>query len=270
MKISAIFISIFLTGCYLSADPNSSADFYKNYSEWDIQYVPIVDPIRVYSINKGKTWNLDIDIFHGDEIKSFGISENYIYGQLEKYCVDCENKWFLYDINSKLWAEYKSQTQLFYTLKYFDIKANDIKSCNAYFDQLIKGGRCNWYPPTGKKYIVNTSSYRKNIDTIFIGGGKDNVPKLNVKLSVNTNRTEIYFYKVIVEKGLFDSLYISVDNRYDTNPNYTMVTDSMILPVNVPHSEYQLTLYTPFETAKRRHLPDNIFDTVVVRRVDRY
>ncbi len=63
-------------------DPESSSDFYENYSDWDISYVPIIDPIRVHSIDKGRTWILDmgLDVNNGGEIASFGVSGNYIYG----------------------------------------------------------------------------------------------------------------------------------------------------------------------------------------------
>ena len=206
------------------------------------------------------------DFFRGADVNSFGVSGNFIYGLLGD-CSNCKDPWFLYDINTRLWAKYSSADQLKYTLRLFNAPMNEIRTCNDYFTDLTNGKRCYWYPTPGNKYHVDTVDYQTNIDTLVIAN-RSNGPKFLVNPSVNTNRTGVYFYNVHIEKGLPDSLYISVDNGDDANSYYSMATDGMVLPVFSPLSKYDLTLYMPFETAKRRQLSNNIFDSVVVRRSD--
>jgi hypothetical protein len=270
MKLLAVIISILLAGCYIFPDPGSSSDFYQNYSDWDISYVPIIDPIRVGSIDKGRTWifDLGLDVNNGGEVASFGVSGNFIYG-LRGDCRNCKDNWFLYDVNTRLWATYRSLEEVWYTLKYFGAAVNEINPCDNYFRQLINQKRCYWYPPPGSKYSIDTTTYLKNLETLSIVGDTGSAPKLMVNLTVNANKTHIHFYRISIQKGLTDSLYIGVDNRYDQNPPYYMAKDGMVLPVHAPLQEYKLTLYSPFLTAQRRHFSENIFDTVIVRRINR-
>ena len=94
---------VVLTICcnFKSEKPNVTT-FYNNISDWDIDYIPIIDPFRASSIDGGITWSLNKEDVNSIQISEFGVSQNFIFGK-------GGNGWFLFDTKSKLYAEYNTQ-----------------------------------------------------------------------------------------------------------------------------------------------------------------
>src|SRR5688500_5586738 len=101
-----IAILTFLTvGCDFKSDNRQPKTFYNTISGWDIIYVPIIEPYKATSLDKGVTWSINRDEVNSVDILSFGVSQGFIYGH-------GQGQWFLFETKSRLFAEYKTQEEL--------------------------------------------------------------------------------------------------------------------------------------------------------------
>ncbi len=76
-----LFLVLTLEGCGPSS---KKGDFYNEISDWDIIYVPIIEPYRAASIDKGKSWGINTSEISSIALLKFGVSKNFIYGSIRK------------------------------------------------------------------------------------------------------------------------------------------------------------------------------------------
>lgn len=72
---------------------NTKKKFYTAFSEdWDLDLLPLIEPFRLASTDRGQSWHLDSDstTFYFTEdgsgignVQRFGISKSYFFGQDE-------------------------------------------------------------------------------------------------------------------------------------------------------------------------------------------
>jgi hypothetical protein len=230
--------------------PESNEDhlhqsFYELVSDWDILYVPVIEPYRVSSIDKGETWLLSHDTPEIFPVISVGVTNNYVYGQA------ADQSWFLSDTRSSLQATYQSQNELAAALRYLQLPVHEIRSCGDWWKQLSKGKPCYWHPPKGKAYPVYPALSAGESVVLHISGDVRN-PEFTVSQQIQSNDHGIYFFRV--ESGLDNNklLYLSFDGSAPV-----LVTNNEVIPVYANNKYLEIVLYVPFPVAEDRKVPEN-------------
>lgn len=240
-----ITISIFLiVSCNFNQDKKQPRTFYNNISGWDIIYLPIIKPYRATSVDKGETWSLGLDEINTVDVSSFGVSKNFIYGHGQK-------GWFLFDVNSKLFAVYPTQEELNHSLQSFNVPIKTIASCNLYFDTLSKGKNCYWFPKDGQSYPSYSDFVPNEVKQIKVIETAHAQPdfELNQKLKATTDK--IYFFRISYNKKQNDLYYLSFDNSQPI-----LVKDSLLVPFFTDKKQFDITLYTPYPVAQEKGISE--------------
>jgi hypothetical protein len=219
--------------------------FYELVSDWDILYVPVIEPYRVSSIDKGETWLLSHDTPESFPVRSIGVTNNCIYGQAE------DKSWFLTDTRSSLQATYNNQNELEAALKYLQLPVHEIRSCGAWWKQLSNGQPCYWHPPKGKTYPEYPALTAIESTELHISGNVRN-PEFTVSQQIQANDEGIYFFRVASDLENNKLLYLSFDASAPV-----LVTNNMVIPVYVKNKYLEIVLYVPFPVAEEQKVPEN-------------
>ena len=239
-------VLIFLViSCGFNQDKSQPITFYNNIAGWDISYIPIIEPYRSTSLDKGVTWSISRpEIINSFEVLSFGVSQNIIYGQT-KYT------WFLLDTKSKLYAEYRSEEELISTLQGFQVPVNEIANCNTYFDALANGRDLYWFPKDGMTYPVYPDIIPDTETIIQIEEKEQQQPEFSLKEALSSKKNKVYFFKLQYNKKGNDLYYLSFDNSPPI-----LVKDSLVIPVFSDKNQIDITIYTPFPIAQEKGISE--------------
>jgi hypothetical protein len=243
-----IFIALLIfaiSSCNLSHDKKQPKTFYNTFAGWDITHIPIIEPYRAISLDKGVTWTINrSEVISSFEVTSFGVSHNLIYGQ-------GNTNWFLLDTKSKLYAEFETQGELLYSLKSFSVPVNYIGKCNSYLDSLATGKDLYWFPRDGKTYPDYPSINPDAVTVINVSEKTGEQPDFSFKQDLPFKKTKVYFFKIKYNQSTNDLYYFSFDNSPPV-----LVRDSLLIPVFSNKSQFDLTLYTPYPVAQEKGISE--------------
>jgi|GEM_PF-5276085 len=219
--------------------------FYELISDWDILYVPVIAPYRASSLDKGETWLLSNDALESYPVISIGVTNNCIYGRADA------STWYLIDTHSHMRATYASRAECMSALQALQLPQREIRTCNAWHDQLAHRKPCYWYPAKGQKY-PEYPPLKSDHATILQVHGDLRDPEFKVAQQVSTNPNGIYFFRV--ESDLPDNplLHLSVNNG-----SPVLAENGLIFPVFSKDNYLELTLYVPFPVAEAHKVPEN-------------
>lgn len=244
LQILIALLILFTTSCNLNPNRNERKTFYNTISGWDISYIPIIEPYRATSLDKGVTWSINRpEVVNSFDVVSFGVSNNFIYGH-------GISKWFLLDTKSKLFAEYGTKQELLSSLESFAVPINPVRECNFYFDSLSKDKKLYWFPKDGKSYPTYPNI---NPDAVAIINVTGNIhqPDFFFKPNLPFKKSRVYFFQVSYNQKANDLYYLSIDN---SPPE--LVKDSLLIPVFCDKSKFEITLYTPYPVAQEKDIPE--------------
>jgi len=260
MKFLVRFVSVLLAPIFLScqSDLGGKKDFYTTFSEdWDYDIIPLVQPYKLGSTDGRYSWRLASDstaiFYHGKPgsgigaIKQFGISKNYIIGQ------DNET-WFLFDIQTELYAYYKTKQELVDCLNSFNIPVPPIKNCKEYEEDIKKTGKCYWFPEKEKKYAEKLQLKPRDIMELNIITTNENI-KLELPESIVFQQNKIYFFKFNINQHSNDLLYFAINWTYPI-----LIKKNYVVPIFIdeePGGSFEITLYTPYPVAVKKGIPED-------------
>lgn len=234
-----------ISGCNLNHDRKQPKTFYNTITGWDITHIPIIEPYRATSLDKGVTWNINRpEVINSFEVLSFGVSQNLIYGQGKA-------NWFLLDTKSKLYAEYETQGELLNSLKIFSVPVNEIGKCSLYLDSLGKGKELYWFPKDGKTYPDYPSINPDGVTIITVSEKTGEQPDFSFKEHLPFKKTKVYFFKIKYNRSTNDLYYFSFDNLPPV-----LMKDSLLIPVFSNQSQFSVTLYTPYPVAQKKGISE--------------
>ncbi|MFM9984260.1 MAG: hypothetical protein ACKVOK_03460 [Flavobacteriales bacterium] len=238
--------ALLVLGCNFNSEKKPLKTFYNTISDWDIRYIPIVEPFKASSIDHGVTWNLETtEILSSIALSSFGVTQNCIYGKGDE-------KWFFYDTRSGLYATYTTKEALFGCLESFELSINEINLCNSYFDSLEKGKSLYWYPEIGEKYPVYANLKTADVETITLSENATHVPGFRVDKQIASHSNKIYFFEVVSTLKNNELYYFSFNNSSPILP-----IDGQIIPVFAEENRIEIVLYTPYPIAQERGIPED-------------
>lgn len=244
LQILISLLIFFTTSCDLKPNRNERETFYNTISGWDISYIPIIEPYRATSLDKGVTWSINRpEVINSFDVVSFGVSNNFIYGH-------GSSKWFLLDTKSKLFAEYGTKQELLYSLESFSIPLNPVRECNIYFDSLVNNKKLYWFPKDGKSYPIYPSINPDEVAIIKVTG-TIHQPDFFFKSNMPFKKSRVYFFQVSYNQKTNDLYYLSFDNSPPM-----LVKDSLLIPVFCDKSKIEITLYTPYPVAQKKEIPE--------------
>lgn len=245
LKFLVVGLFFLVAGCICNVRERQPATSYNTISGWDISYIPIFEPYRLASVDRGVTWIWHKGNGTKSDVKAFGVSGNVIYGQERR-------GWFLLDTKTKLLAEYASENELLDALKEYDIPVNKIADCDRYFDTLAAGKSCYWFPADGVHYPDYPSQINpKDIITLRVSEKAGMEPNFSIGHEIRKQKGKIYFFKVDYNRKENDIYYLSF--------NYSspvLIRDSLIVPVFVNSNEVKVTVYTPYPVGQEKGIPE--------------
>jgi hypothetical protein len=256
-----ILLAFIATGCNLSdSKPKKKKDFYNTIAGWDIKYIPIIPPFRASSIYP-EQWLISAkELLHlgknrmgAISVNSFGVSKNYVYGKTE------DGQYFLFNVNSLLYSEYETDTELFETLKLFNIEKNQIETCENYFQQLRENKRCYWYPKESEKYPKFKDSQPDTVYTIIVNG-EETVTDFEVKEKIKKTVSKIYSFKVKYDNEKNDLFYVS----FDYSPPKLINNNKIFTAYSEDNTFLNISVYTPFLVAQNKGINEK--DRIVIYR----
>ena len=233
------------TSCEFKSDNKKIDTFYDRISDWDISYIPIIEPYRASSIDGGKTWTLNKEELNSVKISEFAVSDNTIFGK-------GGNSWFLFDTKSKLYAEYYTEKDLFLSLENLQVLIKPTATCKSYFDSLAKGKPCYWFPKEGKNYPDFPSLQPNDLIPITIFETPDKQLDFKFNPKINFNKTRIYYFKIYLNIPQNELYYVSIDNSRPV-----LAKDSVIIPVFTYKNEFEISLYTPYPVPQEIGIPED-------------
>lgn len=241
-----IALLVFLTAnCNFIQDKQQPKTFYNTIAGWDINYIPIIEPYRATSLDKGVTWSINRpEVVNSFEVASFGVSQNFIFGK-------GRSDWFLIDTKSKLYAEYETQEELINSMMSFAVPVNAIGECSSYFDSLAKGKELYWFPKDGKTYPNYPNITPDAVTTINVTEDTHQQPDFFFKENLPFKKNKVYFFKVNYNQRANDLYYLSFDNSPPI-----LVKDSLLIPVFNNKNQFDITLYTPYPVAQEKGIPE--------------
>ncbi len=141
-------------GCESKKSQSERDIFYETVSGWDIIHIPIVPPFRatstypnVWLITGSKTRIKLDENRHGDiPVLAFGVVQEYICGSTPIGYSNKADKWFLFNTTTYEYDEYESEQGLLIKLESLKLEKPKIEFCDVYFDKLINGETCYWFP----------------------------------------------------------------------------------------------------------------------------
>lgn len=238
-------LTFFASGCILKGDKEQPKTFYNTIAGWDIAYIPIIEPYRATSLDKGVTWSINRpEVVNSFEVKNFGVSQNLIYGQ-------GNSKWFLLDTKSKLYAEYPTKGELMNSLSTFSVPINNIDNCNSYFDSLANGKDLYWFPKDGKEYPTYPSIIPDEVTLINVSENNGETPDFSLGKNLSSKKNRVYYFKVKYNKSTNDLYYLSFDNSPPL-----LVKDNLLVPIFSEKSQFDITLYTPYPVAQEKGISE--------------
>ncbi|NNV57400.1 hypothetical protein [Limnovirga soli] len=257
-----ILLAFLFASCNLSDNKTGvKKDFYNSIADWDIKYVPIIPPFRASSTYPGQ-WviNGSQEILHlgknrgGDiPVNSFGVSKNYIYGKTEN------GQWFLFNINSLVYSEYSTDTELYKILNLFKLGKNQIESCDKYFQQLSDNKRCYWYPKVGEEYQKFEDKLPDKVYTVLVDG-KEKATDFKVKETIQKSVSKLYYFTVRYDNERNDLFYVSFDysppQLIDKNKIYTAYCEDNVF--------LDISIYTPFPVGQSKGIDEK--DRIVLSK----
>jgi hypothetical protein len=243
--LAAFLCSTLITSCDFIKNKKSKRTFYNTVSGWDIIHVPIIEPYKASSIDNGLNWLLNRKENGSVSISQFGVSKSLIYGS------GVNRKWFLYDTQSDLYAEYTSKEKLFSCLQSLNITINPIAKCKNYFDSLADGKKCYWFPKEGQKYPAYANLAPKNINAVSVYEKSKGDFDFTIASNIEAENTSIYFFKLKFNKKDNDSLYISINH---SEPIF--IKDSLIIPSFINEKQFEIILYIPYQIAQDKGIKE--------------
>lgn len=273
-RLYLLITLLVLSGCL---EQSSRQGFYGQISDWDIIYVPIVQPIRAYNLHD--MWNIEGRSIHqgfsisdgkmttyGGNISnlySFGVSNNYVYGSI----LDSPGKrkgkkakisyWFLYNMDNELYADYYTKEELVNSLKYLGIDIQPIRTCDDYFSDLADGKICYWFPNVDEKYpiyeeIIPTTPIEINIE------GDTNGIDFKVG-DINKHESGIYFFKLnynVKDNKLF---HISINHS-----RLKLIENEKIISAFIDQDSTDITVYIPYPIGQENRIKEE--DRIVLTK----
>lgn len=247
---AAVALAVSLgTGCTNSAKKQEQQQhlrqpFYELVSDRDILYVPVIEPYRASSLDKGETWLLSHDTPESFPVISIGVSNNCIYGQADG------STWYLVDSHSHMRATYGSQSECLAALKSLQLPVHEIRSCKAWQDQLAAGKPCYWHPAKGQKY-PEYPPLKSGQETILHIGGIVSNPEFKVDQQINAHPFGIYFFRIESDLPENPLLHFSVNNG-----SPALAENGSTFPVFSKENYLELVLYVPFPVAETHKVPE--------------
>lgn len=239
-----LLVSIFIS-CNFHQDKEHPKTFYNTIAGWDITYIPIIEPYKATSLDKGVTWFINRpEVLNSFKVKSFGVSHNVIYGQ-------GNSRWFLLDTKSKLYAEYPTKDELLKSLNSFSVPINTIQNCSLYFDILAKGKALYWFPKDGTNYPTYPSIPPDKVTLINISETNGENPDFTFNKELTLKSNKVYYFKVKYNKDTNDLYYLSFDNSPPL-----LVKDNLLVPFFSRKSQFDITFYTPFPVAQEKGITE--------------
>lgn len=274
-KYIFIFLSIFscFTACrFPPKEQKEDKTFYNTITDWNVKYVPIIEPYRLRSIDQN-VWSLD----HPDEIKirlredreknssqigtfqisSFGVSQNYIYGQCT-ISGDTHDTWFLFNTNNMLFVEYATGAELFWALEKHKLDKNPINTSESYYLQLKNGEGCYWFPPKGESYPAYPT-YRPDSCTVIKIDDNENRTDFKIIGKVRKDPGKIYYFKVEYNNENNELLYLSINH---SSPK--LVVNNEIHQVYGQNDSIDIAVYTPYPVAQKKGISEE--DRIVISK----
>lgn len=259
IKLLIIILPLFLlNSCHFSnKQASQETDFYSTIAGWDIKHVPIIPPFRATSTYPGQ-WHISgaPEMLHlgsnrkGDiPVLAFGVSRQYIYGTIPKDQKDELARWFLFNTQNLLYAEYDSVEELNEALKRYELDKKTVELCDTYFMELSDGKRCYWFPEKGQDYPIYPTFKPDSCITINI---KESKTGIDFKLPpvIKRSATKIYYFKTVYNRDTNDLYYISFDS---SNPKLIKNGDT-IAAYAENNRRLEITVYTPYPIAQSKGL----------------
>ena len=244
LKILIALVIFFTASCNLNPNSNDLKTFYNTISGWDISYIPIIEPYRATSLDKGITWSISRpEVVNSFDVVSFGVSNNFIYGH-------GSSKWFLLDTKSKLFAEYDTKQELLNSLESFAVPINPVRECNFYFDSLANDKKLYWFPKDGKRYPTYPNINPDEVAIINVTGNIHQ-PDFSFNSNLPFKKSRVYFFQVCYNQKENDLYYLSFDNSPPV-----LVKDSLLIPIFIEKKQFEITLYTPYPVAQQKGIPE--------------
>ncbi|MCO5241684.1 MAG: hypothetical protein M9904_16670 [Chitinophagaceae bacterium] len=244
LQILIALLIFFTYSCKFTSNRDEPKTFYNTISGWDISYIPIIEPYRATSLDKGITWSINRpEVVSSFDVIRFGVSNNFIYGK-------GSSKWFLLDTKSRLFAEYDTKQELLYSLKSLMISIKPISECNSYFDSLADNKKLYWFPKDGKSYPTYPNINPDTVVKINVTGSLEQ-PDFFFSPSLPFKKSRVYFFLVSYNQKNNDLYYLSIDNSPPV-----LVRDSLLIPAFCDTSKLEITLYTPYSVAQENHIPE--------------
>lgn len=246
---------IFFFSCnFATKNTGSDNGFYSNHSDWDLIWIPIMDPVRAYQLNSDE-WQIDppAEFMHVSEsvmlgsipVYAFGVTNNFIYGYSKFEWSSIPKKWFLYNPKALIYNEYSTKEQWLQVLKTLNIEIKPIKPCEEYYKSLVDGKRCYWYPPKGEVYPNYKPAIPNNATVIEVTGDQNGIDFQVQK--VRKNLPNIYYFKMKYNNADNDLFYVSINH---SSPK--LITDNLII-TTCPWSNYfDIAVYTPYPVGQAK------------------
>jgi hypothetical protein len=244
-QIFTVLLIYVFSSCNLYNVKKQPKKFYNSIAGWDITHIPIIEPYRATSLDKGVTWSINRpEVVNSFEVTSFGVSQNLIYGQGRA-------GWFLLDIKSRLYAEYETEEELLSCLKSFSVPVNAIAKCNTYLDSLAKGKNLYWFPKDGKTDPAYPNITPDAVTKINLTEDSHQQPDFRFKEKLSFKKSKVYFFQINYNQRANDLYYLS----FDSSPPI-LVKDSLIIPVFNNDNQIEITLYTPYPIAQEKGISE--------------
>jgi hypothetical protein len=259
-----------LSGCG-PLNNNTNKGFYELYADWDVIYVPIIEPYRASSVDNGEKWaisntngpdiRLNRNTSGGFYVKSFGVSRNYIFGQqaLGLFMNEEIEQWFILDVNTAIYSHYDTKEEMLGILNKYNAPYAPIYTCNEHFQSLKKEKKCYWFPPKGTSYRLFESYKPASTINIIVEVESNTQVDFDIPKPVKYDPSKVYYFKISINKNPNDLFYVSVDH---TPP--VLIKNGLIFPVFIDERNIGVSVYTPFPVGKEKGIKEE--DRIVISK----
>lgn len=260
-------LSIALCSCdFLSSESGQENGFYENISGWDNKHIPIIPPFKASSTYPDK-WliggsdefiNLGKDRYGSFEVETFGVSKNFVYGITPPEHAKDVKKWFLFNTDNLIYAEYLTESELMNTLEKYQLDTNPIKSCQVYFKELTEGKRCYWFPKQGEQYPEFKPFRPDSCIEIHVKGDESGID-FQIKDEIKRFESKIYYFKMKYDKEDNALFYVSFNH---SSP--ILIKDDQIIPAYAWDNNMSIAVYTPYPVGQEKGIKEE--DRIVVSK----
>ncbi|MEI6312150.1 MAG: hypothetical protein WCP57_07830 [Bacteroidota bacterium] len=235
--------------------------FYNAIRTYDLNSIPIIPPFYASSSKPGEWYitgakELIVQSPNrvGDiPIKSFGVSNNFIYGLTE------HANYFLFNIKTQLYVEYDSESELYETLKKYKLELYPIKSCEQYYHDLQVSKKGYWFPKEGCKYPIYKDFRPDSCYRIKVYG-VDKVTDFKVIDLPKRTVSKMYYFKLIYDNDENDLYYISFENSTPKLIHNNEIYTATSMDTNT----ISISVYTPYPVAEKKGMKEN--DRIVITK----